>query len=273
MANKVPVAEKSKERSYYKYYLQDMAPIPVEKQEFLKNPKGNPEDALKIEDRNKLFDPGYLSDEKGYFMLDNGTAVVSNNTFFKGSKGEMLQWWFAWHGVDPLRYAIWDPFDHYGLEINDEARAKMTDPDVSIADKCYDVDHLVTESLVMGEEPTKLLIGFKNPASMGYDTSKIFTDACSFLVCANVWIDGPDGSKAPVVMTHMARDIEGGCELRSRFWLGYQIIDGKAKKMIPDGMVFPEIIVSNLLGHNFAEFTNLAAILPSVYAEEKDNWA
>ena len=39
MANKVPVAEKSKERSYYKYYLQDMAPIPEEKQEFLKNPK------------------------------------------------------------------------------------------------------------------------------------------------------------------------------------------------------------------------------------------
>ena len=149
----------------------------------------------------------------------------------------------------------------------------MTDPNVSIADKCYDVDHLVTESLVLGEEPTQVLIGFKNPASMGYDTSKIFTDACSFLVCANVWIDGPDGSKAPVVMTHMARDIEGGCELRSRFWLGYQIIDGKAKKMIPDGMVFPEIVVSNLLGHNFAEFTNLAAILPSVYAEEKDNWA
>ena len=69
MANKVPVAEKSKERSYYKYYLQDMAPIPAEKHEFLKNPKGNPEDALKIEDRNKLFDPGYLSDEKGYFMF------------------------------------------------------------------------------------------------------------------------------------------------------------------------------------------------------------
>ena len=43
--------------------------------------------------------------------------------------------------------------------------------------------------------------------------------------------------------------------------------------MIPDGMVFPEIVLSNLLGHNFAEFTNLAAILPSVYAEEKDNWA
>lgn len=272
-AKKVPLKEGAEQRSYYKYYLRDMAEIPKEKQEFLKNPRGRAEDALKIEDRNKLFDPGYLPDEKGYFMLENGTGVVSNNTFFKGSKGEMLQWWFAWHGIDPLRYAIWDPYDHYDLEINDEARAKMTDPYVSIADKCYDVDHLVTESLVMGTEPMKLLIGFRNPASMGYDTSKIFTDACSFLVCANVLILVDENTKIPVVMTHMARDIEGGCELRSRFWMGYQIIDGKAQKMIPDGMVFPEPVVAELLGHNFAEFTNLAAILPEVYSEEKDNWA
>ena len=272
-AKKVPLKEGAEKRSYYKYYLREMTPIPEEKQEFLKNPKGNPQDALRIEDRNKLFDSGYLADEKGYFMLENGTGVVSNNTYFKGAKGEMLQWWFAWHGIDPTRYAIWDMYDHYDLEINDEARAKMLDPNVSIADKCYDVDHLVTESLVMGEAPVKILIGFKNPAGMGYDTDKIFTDACSFLVCANVLIMGDDGSKVPVVMTHMARDIEGGCELRSRFWLGYQIIDGVAKKMIPDGMVFPEPIVAQLLGHNFAEFTNLAAILPDVYAEEKERWA
>lgn len=271
-AAKVPLKAGAEKRSYYKYYLRDMAEIPEEKKEFLKNPKGDPKDALRIEDRNRLFEPGYLTDEKGYFMLENGTGVVSNNTFFKGSKGAMLQWWFAWHGIDPLRYAIWDPYDHYDLEINEEARAKMLNPDVSIADKCYDVDHLVTESLVMGTEPVKLLIGFKNPASMGYDTSKIFTDACSFLVCANVLILPEYGSKIPVVMTHMARDIEGGCELRSRFWMGYQIIDGKEQKMIPDGMVFPEPVVADLLGHNFAEFTNLAAILPEVYAQEKDHW-
>lgn len=271
-AKKVPLKAGAKERSYYKYYLRDMAQIPQEKQMFLKNPKGDPKDALRIEDRNKLFEDGYLADEKGYFMLENGTGVVSNNTYFKGATGAMLQWWFAWHGIDPLRYAIWDPYDHYDLEISEEARMKLLSPDVSIPEKCYDVDHLVTESLVMGIDPVKLLIGFRNPASMGYDTSKIFTDKCSFLVCANVLILPEDGSKIPVVMTHMARNIEGGCELRSRFWMGYQIIDGVPKKMIPDGMVFPEPVVADLLGHNFAEFTNLAAILPEVYAEEKDSW-
>ena len=272
-AKKVPLKEDAEKRSYYKFFLRDMAEIPEDKKEFLKNPKGDAKDALKIEDRNRLFDDGYLADEKGYFMLENGTGVVSNNTYFDGACGEMLQWWFAWHGLDPLRYAIWDPYDHYDLEISREAREKMLDPEVSIADKCYDVDHLVTESLVMGTEPMKLLIGFRNPASMGYDTSMIFTEKCSFLVCANVLILVDENTKIPVVMTHMARDLEGGCELRSRFWMGYQIIDGVAKKMIPDGMVFPEPVVAELLGHNFAEFTNLAAILPEVYAQEKVHWA
>ncbi|MCD8300443.1 MAG: hypothetical protein LUC41_04630, partial [Clostridiales bacterium] len=43
--------------------------------------------------------------------------------------------------------------------------------------------------------------------------------------------------------------------------------------MLENGMTFPEPILHLLLGHNYFEFTNLAAILSEVYAEEKDNWA
>lgn len=271
-AKRVPLYDGAEKKSYYKYYLQDMVEIPADKQEFLKSPKGDPKDALDINDRNKLFDPGYLADESGYFMLDNGCAVVSNRTEFKGSTGAMLQWWFGWHGVDPLRYAIWDPFDHYNVEVSDEQRRYILDPQTSVADKCREVDHLVTESLVAGDDPVQILIHFKDPANLGYDKAKIFTDACSFMVCANCEILGPGGVKMPIVMTHISRDTEGGCELRSRFWMGYHIIDGKGVKLLPEGMTFPEPIVAQLLAHNFAEYTNLAAILPKVYAEEKDNW-
>ena len=46
------------------------------------------------------------------------------------------------------------------------------------------------------------------------------------------------------------------------------IIDGKPKKLIPDGAPpFPLAPVKALFFHNIAEFTNLAAILPEVYAE------
>ena len=39
---------------------------------------------------------------------------------------------------------------------------------------------------------------------------------------------------------------------------------------MPDGVSIPEMGPRALYGHNIKEFSNLAAILPSVYAEEKD---
>ncbi len=272
-APKVNVSEEGKQRSYYKYYLRDIAEVPADKQEILKDPMRDPADAHRIEDRNKIFDPGYLPGEVGIFPLENGTAVVANCTQFPGAKGEMLQWWFAWHGVEPTRYAIWDPHDHHGLVIDEETRAKLLDPNLTVQEKCCNIHHTVYESLVPGEKPDHIEIDFKDPADMGMDVSKLGTDACSFMVIANTGLEGPDGSMIPVVMMHMARDTKDGCELRSRFWMGYNIIDGKPVKLLPDGMVFPEPILRMLLGHNFLEYTNLSVILPEVYAEEKDNWA
>lgn len=146
-------------------------------------------------------------------------------------------------------------------------------PKTSIPDKCREVHHIVLESLVPGEEPSKAEIFFRDPAIMGFETEKIFTDACSFLVCANVETITPEGvPNMPLVMTHMARDVEGGCELRSRFWLGYQILAGKGKCLLPEGLQIPLPLVASLLRHNFFEYINLSDILANVYAEEKDNW-
>ena len=123
----------------------------------------------------------------------------------------------------------------------------------------------------MGEPPATLFLYFEDPVEMGYDASKIGTLCCSSFVCANVEIQSPLG-RVPIVMTHMTRDVEDGKELRSRFWMGYNILDGKAEYLMPGGMPFPVELAKQLLGHNFNEFTNLARILPQVYAEEKNNW-
>ncbi|MCD7922158.1 MAG: phloretin hydrolase [Clostridiales bacterium] len=268
---RVPLRPGAENRSYYKYYLKEFAKLPVDKAEFLKNPVGRTEDGLDIHERNQLFQPGYLPDERGVFSTADGGKLVANNTKFLNATGEMLQWWFAWHGIDPLRYAIWDPFDHYGLDISFEVRAKLLDPSLSLREKCCDIQHVVKESLVMGNPPDTLFLDFKKPEDMGYDETKIGTAACSFFVGANVGIESPLG-RVPIVMTHTARDTADGCELRSRFWMGYNIINGKAEYLMPDGMEFPLEMALQLLGHNFNEFTNLSEILPSVYAEEKDHW-
>ena len=63
-----------------------------------------------------------------------------------------------------------------------------------------------------------------------------------------------------------------GYELRSRFWFGYHVVNGKPEKLLPDGVQFPLMAVQALLAHNIKEFTNLAAILPEVYAEFIDSF-
>ena len=68
-------------------------------------------------------------------------------------------------------------------------------------------------------------------------------------------------------MVHFIRPVEGGCELRSRFWIGYSAIDGKPVKTLPDGIKLPLAPVKALLTHNIKEFTHLAAILPKLYEE------
>lgn len=267
---RVPISPTDKEKSYYKYYLRKVAPAPKEKWDAIKEVPGNPGDALLIQDRNRLFEPGYLPGEFGWWAFEDGTAMIANKTFMPNVTSEMFDWWFAWHPIDRLRYAIWDPEDHFDVYVEDRARA--LDMSLSMRERHWGSVHYVWEDIGLGQVDL-LQINFRRPGEIGYDESKIDTDACSTIVCANCMTYGTDVIPSlPVVMTHFMRPVQGGSELRSRFWFGWQIIDGEPVKCIPDGMSIPHVSPLNLLRHNVVEFTNLEAILPEVYAEEKDNW-
>lgn len=271
MAKKVPASLKDREKSYYKYYAQDIAAAPQEKYDMITPEPGNNADALRIQDRNDLFLPGDLPGEFGWWMLEDGTALIANKTYFPGVTGEMFDWWFAWHPIDRLRYACWDNEDHYDVYLDDPARA--LDMSLSMRERHWGSVHNIWEDIGLGG-PGLLRIAFEKPSVLGYDESKVDTEVCNGLVCANVQIIGDDQTPdVPVVMTHFLRPAEGGSVLRSRFWFGYQIIDGKAVKCIPDDVKIPKEAPLCLLNHNVKEFANLAAILPSIYAEEKDHWA
>ena len=71
-------------------------------------------------------------------------------------------------------------------------------------------------------------------------------------------------------MTHKVVPAEGGVWFKSHFWMGYGLDgDGQLVKLVPDGQAVPEMVPRALFGHNIKEFSNLAAILPSLYAEER----
>ncbi|MDL2293636.1 phloretin hydrolase [Ruminococcaceae bacterium OttesenSCG-928-D13] len=267
---KVPVFQRDKEKSYYKYFTRPMAAPAPGRIESITDQPADPAKALRIQDRNRLFEAGSLEQEFGWWQLEDGTAMLANQTFMPGVTGEMFDWWFAWHPIDRLRYGIWDPEDHFDVYLADPARA--LDFSLTMQQRHWGSTHYVWEDIGMGGIDI-LQINFRRPGELGYDESKIGTDACNALICANCTSCGAaDRPDMPVVMTHFLRPAEGGSELRSRFWFGWQIIDGTPVKMIPDGVKIPAVVPISLLKHNVVEFTNLAAILPEVYAEEKDNW-
>jgi len=268
--SKVPVSGADKKKNYYKYYAEPIYAGPSERYEQIKKGPGDNKDAMHIKDRNDLFKAGDLPGEFGYWLMDDGTALIANSTFFPNVSGEMFDWWFVWHAIDRLRYAIWDNEDHYDVYL--DSYKKTLDMSLSLRERHWGSVHHIWEDIGLGTVD-KLVIRFKNPADFGYETDKIGTQACNALVCANVDVFGDDTRPdVPVVMTHFLRPCEGGSQLRSRFWFGWHIVNGEPVKLIPDGFKIPEKGTVALLGHNVKEFSNLARILPLVYAEEKDNW-
>ena len=263
--NNQVVSEENKEKSYYKYLDIEIANPSKETLKLIKTGSIDPRKATKIEDRYDLFNEGYLETETGYCVMENGTAFVACLTKMPDVTTEMFDWWFAWHGLDSLRYQIWNPEDHY--EVENLHKEKAVDSSLSYKERYWNTTHLVTEDIGLGRDVIHL--NFKNPADMGYDADKIGTSACGTIVCAN----GTSENKLNAVMTHFIRAIEGGVELRTRFWIGYQIDENKNPvKVLPEGVNIPEFAPKSLINHCAKEFAHLAKILPSLFEEEKLNF-
>lgn len=264
---RVPVKEGSEKKNIYKYYLKDLVWDEMAIKEMLDKANGKKEDALELDDRYLLQEPGRYPAETGLFPLKKGGLLIASNIPVENADGEMSAWWAAWHSLDSLRYAIWNPQDHYSVEVDAVGRARALDPNVPIMEKLWGATHKVLESLD-GEEPMEMQMSFLNPAEVGYDMSKVGTPDCQFILCAKALMNG----KIPVFMTEVLKTVNGTHEVEMRFWIGYEIKNGKAKCKIPRFIKVPLDTARKLLYHNYKETLQLDAILPQVYAEEKDNW-
>lgn len=264
MGKKVGVSLEEQQLPYYKYFLQDLAPIPQEKLEVLAN--GQPGGVKGIPfDRKNEFLAGTDGDfcQVGYGVHEDGTGFVCNTTYMPGVTGEMLDWWFPWHSVgSDLRYKIWDPEDHYFARADNVAY--VVDPTVPVNQKTWGVNHYILEDIGAGPDFVKLC--FKSPADFGYDPALVGSDVCASLVCAV-----GEGNCA-AAMTHKWYPYQDGVLFCSRFWIGFGMVDGKIQKILPDGVRIPDFVPQGLFAHNIKEFSNLAAILPQVYAEQHQNF-
>ena len=259
---KVGVTKEERALSYFKFFERDMAEIPEEKLALIDS--SSTIEGVPFEQKD-LFLRG--ADENfcqiGYGVSANGTGFVCNETYMPGVTGEMLDWWFPWHSVgSDLRYKIWDSEDHYFARADNAAY--VCDPTVPVNQKTWGINHYVLEDI--GNGPGFVKIQFKRPRDFGLDENLIDGAKCQSLVA------GIGDGDCAAAMIHKWYPHDNGVMMCSRFWIGYGWRDGKILCTLPADVKIPVEVPRGLFAHNIKEFTNLAAILPEVYAENKDNF-
>jgi len=255
-----------------KYLQRPNAPMPQHHLDILKS--DIPIDQSEVLDRkdiNLLFDTGYLNTENGYRRNDDGSHYTAVLTPMPNVTIEIIDWWFWWHAAEPVRYQIWYPEMHF--DNNADFQGRYDDETLSYRERLHLSTHRVTEDVGMGKG--EIIIDFMHPSEFGFDPSKLNDDVT--IICARVGM--PNEGIWFTDMCHFVRRVGDGVEMRSRFWMGYEIkrIGGFAKpflnRVLNNSFVkkrmIPAIAGSSMFHHCSQEYHNLAERLPEIYEEEK----
>lgn len=262
----IPLSEEEKKSPVAKFYDPQLAPLNQKLMDILLAGPMDAADMIGPEDAASLLKAGYVKGETGYGNLKTGGGYVAVNNQFPGVTLDMIKWWFAWHPLEPLRYKIWDPYCHPHAEVSEEDRAKIKNPDLPVEEKIIHVTHTLVEDIGSGMQD--IIIHFMPVEALGF-TKEALAAAHAYAIggVALVGDRGVDAPKVPVIMLHYYRETPDGIESRTRFWMGYSIVDGKARFMLPEGMQVPLAVARGLALHNVEEYSNLGKVLPLVYKE------
>lgn len=267
-ANRPDLTPEEARRPFAKYYHEDF-------------PKPNPAHLAKMdqpsdsslaigpERMNDLLKLGDLALEIGWCNLPNGAGFIANRMIYPDITPEMVDWWFAWHTLEDLRYRIWYPPQHGGIMLSPGGRARILDESIPLAQRNWGVTHHVTENCNCGME--NIDISFLSPQDFGFDMTRWKEPYVSTFAGGFGWavaVDKKDESiTAPALMCHIFRRHPNGLEHRTRFWMGYRFSDGKPELTLPPGVAVPVPAVQGLARHNVHEFTRWGDFLPRIYKE------
>ena len=266
-----PLTAEEEARPFAKYYYEEIKrPDPAHYALM-----DEPMDAARAfgpEEINRMLHPDRLEAEEvetGWCNLPDGAGYIANKIFYPGATADMVDWWFAWHPLEDLRYRIWYPPQHAGIMLSPLDRARILDPDIPNREKNWGVVHNVTENCDCGFE--NIDIAFRTPADMGFDMERFGKVAATF-VGGGGWavaVEKCDLSiTAPAIMCHMFYEAPGGLLHRTRFWMGYRFTEeSKPELCLPPGVAVPAEAIQGLARHNVKEFTRFGDFLPRIYGE------
>lgn len=213
---------------------------------------------MRFEEVPTLLAPERLPYTSGVERLPDGVLHVAVLTRMPDVSPKMVRWWFGQYLNTTEHYKRWHPRDHVWMNWRDKT------PGTHVGAK-----HLVHEYI--GGRLHKAQITFVPPADFFRDSLANLTDAVA--ICARPGLlDRPiDVGR----MVHLALPRPWGCELHSRFWLGYFASRSHSKTLetlanLP--WVRRRLATLSfgraLAVHCHQEMSTLAGFLPDLYASE-----
>lgn len=223
----------------------------------------SPSDILQWDDRLDLSNPGYQNVENGWCTLEDGSGYVAVKTFFPGSTAEMLDWWFTWaQKKEHIRYKIWYPGAHYSMADIPTPGS----PDYPNTKSSWGRTRFPVEDVGLGVSQIRL--DFVPPSEFGFETEP---DSSSIVT---VRVGLPNGLFKHTDMIHYVRPVQGGVEMRSRFWMardleamsgGLGLVALLADNQFVKKKALPANAPKELAFHCATEYSQLASFLPELY--------
>lgn len=220
-------------------------------------------EVMQWRDRLKLLEPGYYSAENGWRLMEDGSGYVAVRTFFPGATAEMLDWWFDWaQKKENIRYKIWYPGAHYAMAEIPTPGA----PEYPATKPSWGKTRFPVEDIGMGVN--RIRLDFVPPSEFGFEELPEDTTMITVRVgFANGLVKHTD-------MIHYVRPVEGGVEMRSRFWLardieamsgGLGLVAFIANNNLFKQLALPSNAPKELAFHCASEYSQLASFLPELY--------
>ena len=265
----VPLPADAKSQSYYDYINVPLIEPTKEAIDKAVNFRGNPELALDFADRAQVQEADFQIRPQGTYLTKDGGLYMSMTTPTPDLTGEMMNWWMIWHQLEPLRYAIWNPEDHYNVKLSEADRKQFLTNDRPYNQRLWNTVGIVTESF-NGEKPMRLPLHFLEPDAAGLSNDLLGTDGSMSMIIVDDTISaGP--LKIPVFMVETIRlDSDGNKVWNVNTWVGHGYKNGK-----PVSMKLPlrnkiASQVSMLIVHSNKEIKHLNTVLPDLYKEYSD---
>lgn len=269
--NHAHLSEEEQGKPYAGYYFREPAPVPAAVRKAIDDGPIDPRDALSFNDINRLLDHGYLPAETGYCVMPDNTCYASVLTGMPGITGGMLDWWFCWHALEPLRYKIWYPGSHTGNSVED--RGRLEDASLPYHDRYRNNPQYPVEDIGVG--PDILSITFVPPRDFGFDEPRFEEAHVATVICAVV--RSMTKKVRHTRMCHFVRATATGVEMRSRFWIGGNLklnwlpetalLNRLLNTRVMRKRLIPPATPRSMALHCAQEYSNLAAMLPELYRE------